>query len=323
MLNHHEHGREHYGKHNMKQSRRTEFQTTFSRFSLVVFLNLGITLAEIVGGFASRSLLLISDAFHNLADALAVLLSYIALKVSILSPTYRSTFGYKRSNVIVAFVNSSALLVIVALIIRESIERFFNPRIIDTRLVLIVGTIGLVGNLLSLILLHKESHENMNVKSAFLHMLSDTISSISVVSGALFMNQFKIYWLDPLLTLFIAAFVIRESVELVLKSLSILNQSVPKGLDVRKLAHSLLTHPMVENVHHVHVWALDDRNIHFEAHVNLKTNMAVSETMEVRRELEKILEKQGITHVTLQFEYNGCPGCGLINRHEHDLENSH
>uniref|UniRef100_A0A7C4W412 Cation transporter n=1 Tax=Fervidobacterium thailandense TaxID=1008305 RepID=A0A7C4W412_9BACT len=323
MLNHHEHGRKLYGKHNMKQSEHPEFQTTFSRFSLVVFLNLSITLAEIVGGLASRSLLLISDAFHNLTDALAVLLSYIALKVSVLSPTYRSTFGYKRTNVVVAFVNSSALLVVVALIIRESIERFFNPRLVDTRLVLIIGAIGLVGNLLSLILLHKESHENMNVKSAFLHMLSDTISSVSVVSGALFMNRFNIYWLDPLLTLFVAIFVIRESVGLVLKSLNILTQSVPKGLDVRKLAHSLLTHPMVENVHHVHVWALDDRDIHFEAHVNLKTDMAVSETMEVRRELEKILEKQGITHVTLQFEHNGCPGCGLISQDEHDLENNH
>ncbi|ODN29926.1 cation diffusion facilitator family transporter [Fervidobacterium thailandense] len=290
---------------------------TIARFTAVVLLNLGITLAEIVGGMISRSLLLISDAFHNLTDALAVLTSYVALRISEIGPNKRSTFGYKRANVVVAFVNSSVLLVLIAFIIRESFERLLNPQRINTGVVLVIGCIGLLGNVLSLALLHRGSRENMNVRSAFLHMLSDTISSVSVILGAIFIDRFKVYWLDSILTLLVASFVVRESFGLVLKSLNILTQRVPKGFDIEKLAQILSEHPMVENVHHVHLWALDDKNVHFEAHVNLKADVRLSETMEIQRELESILEKRGVTHVTLQFEYNGCPGCGLVKYDEH------
>ncbi len=285
-----------------------------ARLFYVILLNLLISGAELVGGLLSGSLALISDSLHNFSDAMSIVVTYFAHKVSLKGPSERRTFGYKRATILAALFNSVTLLVIGALLVKEAIERFINPRAIDTLLVLWVAVIGLLANLLSMYLLRKWSGRDINVKSAYLHMLSDALSSIAVILGALMMLYFGIGWIDPLLTIGIAAYVIKESFGILNRSINILMQATPEAVDIAKLVEGVKEVEEVRDVHHVHVWSLDDKTIFFEGHVNLKEDVPVSRAMKVYEKIEEKLQRMGISHVTVQAEYNGCPECGVIKR---------
>ncbi|MFN3691584.1 MAG: cation diffusion facilitator family transporter [Fervidobacterium sp.] len=306
--NHHNH--HDYHAHNDHNEEIQEL--TGTKFFWVVFLNLAITAAEFIGGLISGSLSLLSDSLHNLTDATSLILSYIAHLFSKKEPNLKNTFGYKRIRIIAAFLNSSTLLVICGIIIKEAIERFINPQAIDANIVLIVGTVGLVANILSMLFLKSHAHNNLNVKSAYLHMLSDTLSSIVVILGALFTKVFKITWLDPLLTLLIATYIGKETIEIFLKSLNVLMQSTPTDVDLERISKKIMEIPEISDVHHIHIWNLDENTIFLEAHVNLNSDVKVSDTMAIKELIEEKLKESEINHITIQFEFDGCPGCGII-----------
>ncbi|QAV32338.1 cobalt-zinc-cadmium efflux system protein [Fervidobacterium changbaicum] len=282
-------------------------------FSMVVLLNLGITLAEFVGGIVAGSLALISDSAHNLGDTLSLIISYAAARISKRPNNYQKTFGYKRANIVAAFLNSTALLVIGIVLIIEAIKRLLKPVSINTSIVFVVGLIGLIANFTSMLILRKWSKESLNIKSAYLHMLIDSLSSIAVLMSAVFIKIYNFKFLDSVMTILIAAYVIKEGIEIVRDSLSILMESMPVNIDIENINSALLKNPVIKDIHHLHIWALDEKNILFEAHVNLKEDVKVSDTMKVYTEIKAELEKVGINHVTIQFEYNGCKGQGLIS----------
>lgn len=279
----------------------------------VVILNLVITLSEFIGGLISGSLALLSDSLHNLSDVSSVIISYVAHKVSQRSANERNTFGYNRARIMAAFINSTMLLIIVAFLFKEAVERLVSPQSIDVKIVILIGTIGLVANLLSMFFLREHSKGDMNVKSAYLHMLSDSLSSVAVILGAVVIYYFKINWLDAILTMAIALYIAKESLEIFLRSVDILMQSAPKNVDIDELVSRVKELSDVENIHHVHLWNLDDKTIFLEAHVNLKEDISVSKSMVIQKDIEKVLSEFGINHVTLQFEYNGCPNCNVIS----------
>ncbi|BAL80441.1 cation diffusion facilitator family transporter [Caldisericum exile] len=281
-----------------------EIESASGRVLVSIFMNIIITVLEVVFGILSRSLSLVSDSMHNLSDTISGILTLWTLRLSERKHNERFTFGYRRSQIISAFVNSSVLLVIAALLIREAILRFLTPEVINVSLMLPVAVVGLIANSISVILLHSHAH-NLNIRSAYLHLLSDALSSVAVVLGAIFMWIFRIYWIDPLLTVLIAIYMGYEAFEIVKESTLILLETTPSTIDLKEVEKSVCDVPGVVNIHHVHIWRLDDETTLLEAHVNVLPNTSVEETKNIRLKIEEILRKDfGIAHTNIQFECN-------------------
>lgn len=282
------------------------------RLVSVMLLNFLITAAEIVGGIYSGSLSLISDALHNFSDGLAIIISYYAMRISGRQNDIKRTFGYRRASIMAALLNSSVLIGISVFLFKEAYVKFVNPQTINGSMIIWVALISLVANALGVILLEKGSHGDMNIKSTYIHLLSDVLSSVGVVIGGVLILFFKIYWVDPLLTVLISIYILKESLSILKEAINILMQGTPENVDINKVAEDLKKIDGVEDVHHIHVWSLDENNINFEAHVNVR-DMLVSETKKITENFEHILnEHHGINHITLQFEYKCCGDVGVI-----------
>ena len=175
-----------------------------------IFLNILITTAQIIGGIISGSLALISDAVHNLSDVISLVISYIAnLLTNKKKQTLEKTFGYKRAEIIAAFVNAATLIVIAVFLGIEAIKRFNNPKIINSELVIWLALLGIAFNGFSVLLLRKDAAHNMNMRSAYLHLLSDMLTSVAVLAGGLLMKYFEIYWVDAVLTILISIYLLQ------------------------------------------------------------------------------------------------------------------
>lgn len=283
-----------------------------AKFRFVTLLNLIITLAEFVGGILSGSLALLSDAVHNLSDTVSIVISYIAHQLSKKQNDTKRTFGYKRAEVLAAFVNSASLMIICVFLIVEAVKRFYHPEPIQGMIMLIVASIGLISNLLSVVMLHTGSKQNMNIRSAYLHMLGDTVSSVAVILGGIAIVFWKIYWLDPVLTILIALYIAKESLSIVKSSSNIFMQGAPE-LSLEEIKEELEKIEEIVNVHHVHAWMINENTIHFEAHVDIQ-DRKVSDLKPIYDKIEKILEeKYGVNHITIQFECGMCENQALIN----------
>ena len=279
-----------------------------------VVLNFSISLAEVAGGILSNSLALLSDALHNLGDGLAVLLAYIAHRISKKESNLQKTFGYKRIEILVAFVNSIMLVAICIFLIYEAVERFRNPSPIRGAIMFSVAAIGLLANLVAVILMRKDSRNNINIRAAYLHLLGDTFSSVVVITGGILIWKFEIYWLDPLITILISLYILRETYLLLKDSFNILMQSAPRDIDLKKVKAEVENIDGVRNLHHVHIWSMNDRQVHFEGHIDLDRDMSVSQAGSLNRHISDMLhERFEIGHTTLQMEYGCCPEDELIN----------
>lgn len=271
----------------------------------VTLLNATITITEIIGGIVSGSLSLLSDAMHNFSDTLSIVISYVANRIGSKPKDEKKTFGYKRAEILAAFINSLVLTVISVFLIYEAIERFLNPQGIETGVMLIVALIGLLANLFSVILLQKDSKKSMNIKSSYLHMLSDTLSSVGVILGGLLIRFWNITWVDPLITALIALYIFKEAIEILKESINILMQSSP-DLDYMAIIKEVEVMEHVNNMHHVHAWRMDEENIFFEAHIDIE-DMTLSNAQGILQTIEELLlDHYHIHHVTLQIETNQC-----------------
>ncbi|MFD1472535.1 cation diffusion facilitator family transporter [Companilactobacillus mishanensis] len=275
---------------------------TGKRFLAVTALNLIITVAEFFGGIISGSLGLLSDAVHNLEDSISIVISYVANLIGRRHNNAEKTFGYKRAEILAAFVNSSILIVITILMIIESIRRFRQPQHINGSLMMIVSIIGLVANLISMVALWSGSKNNLNIKATFLHMMSDTLSSVGVVVASIFITLFSWYWVDPLITILIAIWLLKESYDVVKETVNILMEASPE-IDLKAVKKAVLTVPDVVGIHHIHVWMIDENYIIFDAHINVKKQCNMDELEKIYREIENLLKTQfKVSHVTLQAE---------------------
>ncbi|MEO0281315.1 MAG: cation diffusion facilitator family transporter [candidate division WOR-3 bacterium] len=284
---------------------KKEIDSINLKFIASIILNLLITLLEIVGGFLSGSLMLLSDSLHNFADTLSLLLSLFAIKISTKEKNKRKTFGYKRAEILVSLFNSFFLLITSFFLIWESVKRFIKPEIINTNILLFVSIIGFLGNLISVFILHKDSSKSLNIRSSYLHLLSDTLSSIAVIIGALFIKFHKIYSVDSVLTFLISSYIIFQTYSIFKKSIDILMQSSVE-LDYDSIKQDIEKIDGVKNIHHVHTWMTNETTFYFEAHVELE-DMMLSQTCKIMEKIETLLkEKYGITHTTIQFETNKC-----------------
>lgn len=283
---------------------------------IVIFLNLFIFTSELIGGVFSRSLSLLSDSFHNLSDTLSIVISLIAIRFSKKDNSYKFTFGGKRAEILASFFNSIFLFIVSIVLIRESIIRLMNPLTVKTDLMLIIAVIGLFLNGISVLLLKNFSKDSMNIKSSYLHLLMDTLSSVAVTIGGVLMMIFKIYWIDPILTLIITFYILKEGFEIFTNSMKILMEGTPKDIDLNKLKKAIESIDGISNLHHIHIWQLNEKNYLFEGHIKLKNDFPVSKADEIRKEVQDLLNNEfNISHSTIQVEYNGCCEKELIKKH--------
>lgn len=300
----HNHSHAHY-HHNIKD-------ISTGRLFITMILNFVITIAELIGGVLSGSLSLISDALHNFSDGIAIIISYLAIRLNRKHVNQNFTFGFKRAEIIAAVFNASVLIGISLYLFIESYYRFVSPEPVEGGLMIIVASIGLVANVIGTLLLQKGAKGNMNIRAAYLHLLSDAVSSVAVVIGGTFIYFYNIYWIDPVLTVLISLYIIRASYSIVKEATMVLMMATPTSVSIKEIEVSILNLDEINNIHHVHLWRVNDKEIHFEAHINVK-DMMVSNTDIILGKVKKLLnDKFHIHHVTLQFECNKCDDVGLL-----------
>lgn len=301
---HHSHQREHPENHDA--GKNLLFST---------LLNFIVSVAEIIGGLVSNSLALISDALHNLGDTSALFIAYLAHIVSKKEYTDKKTFGYKRIEILAALFNAIVLAVIIVYLFVEAFQRLRNPEPVKSLIMLIVALIGFLANLISVLLLKRHSGKNINIRAAYLHLVGDTISSVVVIATALLIYYFDLYWIDPLVTFLLGIYLLKETYLILKEALDILMQATPQGLDLTEVKKSLESIPEIDNIHHVHAWNLDDQDIHFECHIDLKSDIRISEAEKVKTSILEVLKnKFNISHVTIQYEYNCCDDKNMIHQ---------
>lgn len=278
-----------------------------------IFLNIGITLAQVVGGLLSGSLALLSDALHNFSDVLSLLVSYIANILSKRDASLKHTFGYKRAEIVAAFVNACTLIIVAVFLIIEAIKRFQNPETIDSGLVIWLSLLAIVGNWISVLVLKKDSEANLNMRSAYLHLLTDMMASVAVLAGGLLMKYHEIFWVDSVLTLAIGIYLIVVGWDLLKNATKVLMLFTPNDLALEDIAASISTISEIKNVHHIHVWQLNEAQVHLEAHVDFHRDISISEFDKIMEEIEELVyHKYGINHVNIQPEFEKCDNKDLI-----------
>lgn len=269
-----------------------------------ILLNILITVAQVVGGIVSGSLSLISDALHNFSDVLSLVFSLFAHKLSQKKASENQTFGYKRAEIIAAFVNASTLIIVAFILIYGAIERFFNPQIIKSDLVIWLSILGIVVNGGSVLLLQKDAEHNINMKSAYLHLLTDMMASVAVLVGGLLMKYFGWFWVDSVMTILIAVYLIVVGIDLLKTSTKILMLFTPSHINIKELVEEVHKISGVKKLHHVHIWNLNDNELHLEAHLDCFEDIKMSEFNILLDQIEHVLFDQfHINHINIQPEF--------------------
>ncbi|ETN94048.1 cobalt-zinc-cadmium efflux system protein [Zhouia amylolytica] len=269
-----------------------------------IILNIVITLSQVIGGFISGSLALLSDALHNFTDVVSLVISYIANRLSKQKASTHRTFGYKRAEIIAAFINGVTLVVIAILLIIESVKRFLEPHEIASELVIWLSLLGIIANGLSVFILKKDADKNINMRSAYLHLLTDMLASVAVFIGGLLMKYYQVYWVDSLLTFIIAVYLVYVGFDLLKESTKMLMLFTPDSVDVKAVARAVHQIPKVNKLHHIHIWCLNDDEMHLEAHLDFKENIDLYEFNHILHQIEELLKTDfGINHVNIQPEF--------------------
>jgi cobalt-zinc-cadmium efflux system protein len=269
-----------------------------------IILNIVITVAQIVGGILSGSLALISDALHNFSDVLSLIFSYIANVLSKKKASLNQTFGYKRAEIIAAFVNAISLMIVAIYLIFEASQRFFHPEVIKSNLVIWMSLLGIVANGLSALMLKKDADHNLNMKSAYIHLFTDMMASVAVLVGGILMKYYQIYWIDSVLTFAIAIYLIYIGYDLLIDSTRILMLFTPSNIDIEKIIDEVHKISGVNKLHHIHVWHLNDHELHLEAHLDCSEDIKMSEFNNLLHEIEQVLlDKFHINHINIQPEF--------------------
>jgi len=271
---------------------------------LAILLNVGITLAEAIGGIISGSMALLSDAAHNFSDVLSLIISYFASRLSKRKATERETFGFRRSEILAAFINSATLIIISVIIIIEAIRRLMNPAPLSANLMIWLAVASILINGLSALFLRKDSHDNINIRSAYLHLFGDMLTSVAVLAGGLAIKFLKWNWSDSVFSLAIALYLLWLSWGIFRSSLRIIMQFTPEEIDIKKIACEIEKIPGVKNIHHVHVWQINDHDLMLEAHADMSEDIKMSSFEKVLEEIKFVLNQNGINHSTIQPEFS-------------------
>ncbi len=305
----HDHGHSHHHHHHAPDM---SSDRTGGRLLITLGLNLGIPVAQIIGGYVAHSYALISDATHNFSDFTAILISYIAFRIAQKGPSLQNTFGYRRAEILAAMINVAILVAASVFILIGAFNRLLHPEPIEGMLVIVVAAIGVFGNGFSAWLLHLDSQHNMNVRGAFLHMMGDMLTSVLVVVNGIVLMFRPWYWIDPLLSLFIVGFILKNCWGIVREASGILMNATPGHIDIREVLAFFKGIQGVEGAHYLHAWNLGSSGVAFSAHV-VVPDQPVSRLEGLRRVIsDGLMQRFGIDHPVLQFETAACGNGGMF-----------
>jgi len=293
---------DHNESENHNHSHHQHHRSDGFKFIVVIALNIIITAAEYIGGIISGSLALISDAGHNLSDVLSLILGYTGEKVSEKKRSASYTFGLKRFEVLIAFINALTLVIIGLYIFYEAIQRFRNPVEVDFSIMLPVAVVGLAGNLISMIFLGHGRENSLNVRAAFLHLFFDAVSSVAVIAAAVIIYFTGNYWVDIVISFFIAVMIIWSSLGILRESFRIFLQGVPEHIDSDEVYHAIINVGKVESLHGLHIWSINSKEIFLSCHVCIDAGSGNSSD-EIIMKINNMLHKKFlIEHTTIQVE---------------------
>ncbi len=266
-------------------------------------------LVELAAGIQAHSLALLSDAGHNFTDALALLLAWIGVCFGRKPPDEIKTYGYHRAGVLAAFVNALALLILAAYILWESYRRWMAPRVVDEWTMLAVAALGLAVNLAIMRGLRGERAHDINIRSAWVHMLGDALGSVGIITGALLIRGTGWQRIDPLLSALIGLLIVWTAWDIVKESLNILLEGLPRGLELDSVVSAMRQIEGVLDVHDLHIWSLGSSLHALSCHVRIE-DLPPSASDAILRALNQMLaERFRIRHTTVQFEHANCDGC--------------
>jgi cobalt-zinc-cadmium efflux system protein len=281
-----------------------------------VIVNLGLSVFEFIAGILSGSVALMADALHNTNDAAALLIAYIARKISRKEADTRYTFGYRRAELIGAMIQLVALIVVGIYLIYEATYRFFSPEPLQGAWIMAAAGVALVVDVATAWLLWAMSKGSLNVKAAFMHNLTDAGASVAVLIGGAAIYWLGWTWVDPLLTLLIAGYILWMSWGMLIRTSSILMEGTPENLNLGDLKTEIESINGVLDIHHIHAWELDEHMCALEAHIVIAEGTTLTEIEAIKSKSKSLLQKKfNISHSTLEFESEGvdCVSCSVGN----------
>lgn len=275
------------------------------RLLITILLNVIITVSQVAGGIISGSISLLTDALHNFSDVISLIISYVANRLATQKKqTIDKTFGYKRAEIVAALINGSILIVLSFIMIYKAFVRFNYPETIKSNWIIYLSVLSIILNILSVLILKNAAQNNLNIKSTYVNLLSDVFTSIIVLTGGLLIKYRQWYFMDPLLSVIIAGYLLYVSWDILKESIQIIMQFAPKNIDIAEVEKVITGLPAVKNMHHVHLWQLNDNDIRLEAHIEFNRNIRLSEFDKICEQIEKLLhEKFHINHTYIQPEW--------------------
>lgn len=281
------------------------------RLAWAITANVLLTVAQIIGGVMANSLALVADALHNLNDAASLVLALVARRIGRRAPDKIRTFGYRKAPVIGALVNLTSLIIVGLYLIYEAITRFFDQPEVGGWIIVIVAGIALIVDIVTALLIYSMSKESLNIKAAFIHNVSDALASVGVMVAGTLIILFDWYWTDLVVTLAISAYILHQGTTMIGGAIRVLMDSAPKAFDLSRMVEDVKAINQVRDIHHVHVWHLDEERVAFEAHILVVDNVSMSQVEELKRRIKEMLrERYHIDHATLEIEI------GEIDEHD-------
>ncbi len=278
------------------------------RLIIAIAVNMLLTLAQLVGGLVSGSLALIADALHNFSDAASLLIAWVARRIGRQPADHFKTFGYKRAEIVAALINLVTLAIVGLYLVYQAVWRIAEPQVIEGWTVVVVAAIALVIDVITAMLTFSMSHNSINIRAAFLHNVSDALASVGVIVAGITILLYDWYWMDTVFTLLIAGFVLYQAATLLPQTIHILMEGAPANISLDEVITVMSSVDGVVDVHHLHLWQLDEHKNALEAHVVIAQ---LDQIEKVKCAVKKTLEAQfDITHSTLEFEMSPCNSDG-------------
>lgn len=296
-------------------------QQTTKRLTLSLILTAAFVIIEVIAGIIGNSLALLTDAAHNVTDVIALALSWYALNIALKPAHAGKTFGYHRVGILVALINSTTLILIAIGIFFEAYKRFLSPPEVDSTLLIGVGAVAFIINLVTALMVKEGSEHDLNLRSAFLHLMGDVMSTLGAVIAGIIITFTKWNWLDPLVSVLIGAFILYNAWSILKQTIHILLESTPENINMDSMVSDLQKVDGVLGVHDLHVWSISENLRMLSAHVVID-NISVGEGVNIQHNINELLaHNYNIQHATLQLECEGCSTrdlyCQITEAHQH------
>ncbi len=298
------------GSHTHSHLREAANQTT-RRLSISLFLTLAFVIIEAGAGIFANSLALLTDAAHNLTDVIALALTWFAVRITSQPANARKTYGYHRAGILVALLNSTTLVLISLGIFYEAYRRFLSPPEVESGILITVGLIAVVINLVTALLIHRGSEHDLNLRSAFVHLMGDVISTVGAVIAGVIIYFTGANWLDPFVSVLIGFLILYNAWGILRDAVDILLEATPRDVNIKEMVKDIAAVEGVLGVHDIHVWSLTQSLRTMSAHI-LTDDLQISAGGTIQRQINEILRhRYNISHATLQLECMDCFPDGL------------